>query len=252
MRKPLKETKQIFNEKFKSYSFLCRELMKIYLNEVKISRFFLILQEDYDVSLESKGMNFNKDNLMDTSHSEFWKTRKKIRRNYRALVLKQDWQLKKDLEKKFREELKAKGRKKKKKHRILESKPKIEDRFDVNCLEVQKIYSKIRKTVFEEKNQILKALKVLQMQKQMIRSRLIRISVFRNENNRYRKSRAGKAFKNRALKTTEKKAKKAYTAASNVLKIMMFEDTIPGLIPEQIRSSLKQEEKKRDGCCEVI
>jgi len=99
---------------------------------------------------------------------------------------------------------------------------------------------------------LLKALKVLQLQKQVIRAKLTRISTIRNKaDNEYRGKRAGGAIKTKEQKTTEKVAKKAYTAASNVLKIMMFEETIPGLIPEQIRNNINQEEKKRDGCCVI-
>ena len=261
MRKPIRPQGDSLDGIMRNESFMFRLLLSSYLVDLEIFRFFLICQQDYDISSEFKQISFRdqKDVMMQIDHTEFWKTRRKIRKRFQLLVTKPEWD---ETKKKEEEERKAaktprkRRRKRKNDHQV--QLPVVEDRYDVSCTEIKSIYSKLLdslKSQEEEKNeesQLLKALKVLQLQKQVIRAKLTRISTIRNKaDNEYRGKRAGGAIRTKEQKTTEKVAKKAYTAASNVLKIMMFEETIPGLIPEQIRNNINQEEKKRDGCCVI-
>lgn len=262
MRKSIFNTKELIDAKLKNENFLLRELVKTYLSEIEISRFFLILQEEYDVATESKAMNFakeQKDKFISVDHKAFWYTRRLIRKRFKNMVLKQNYKvtdgkvIESSVNGDEEEKKKIKKKKRRNKGNVENKKPGIEEKYDVKCTNCRKVFDKLLKTVEKEENSVLQALKILQMQKQVIRSKLITISVYRDlERNKFRKKRGGKAMKARANKTTEKAAKKAYTAASNVLKIMMFEDTIPGLIPEQIRSTINQEDKKRDGCCSLF
>lgn len=259
MRKPISPQGDSLDILMRNETFLFRLLLSSYLVDLDIYRFFLVLQQDFDMSSEFKQMSFRdqKDAMMQTDHTEFWKTRRKIRKRFQVLVTKPEWDERKKNEEEERKAAKTarkRRRKKRNDHQIQTS--VIEDRFDINCTEVKNIYKKLLESLKSQdedksdENPLLKALKVLQLQKQVIRSKLIRISTIRDKtNNKYRKQRAGRAIRSKEEKTTEKVAKKAYTAASNVLKIMMFEETIPGLIPEQIRNNISQEEKKRDGCC---
>lgn len=259
MRKPIRPQGKLLDFQMKNETYLTRLLISYYLNDLEISRFFLLLQQDSEINMESKHLGFKdqKEQLLSLDHTEFWKTRRKIRKKYQNLVLKPSWTEKKKKEEEERKQARDEGRRRKRRKFVEKNEFKIEDRYDIHCTKINETYNKLVTSIetHEEDNQneLLKALKILQLQKQIIRSKLIRISTIRDTAaNKYRGKRAGGAIRTKELKTTEKVAKKAYTAASNVLKIMMFEETIPGLIPEQIRDSMKNEEKKRDGCCRVF
>lgn len=262
MRKPIRQQGKLLDMHVKNETYMTKLLIFAYLNDLEISRFFLLLQQDSEVNLESKHLGFKdqKDQLLTVDHTDFWKTRRKIRKKYQNLVLKSSWLENKKREEDERKLARMEQRRNRKKRKFVDdNEPKIEDRFDIHCKKIQETYNKLISSIDlqindeENQNELLKALKILQLQKQIIRSKLVRISTIRDTaTNKYRGKRAGGAIRTKELKTTEKVAKKAYTAASNVLKIMMFEETIPGLIPEQIRDSMKNEEKKRDGCCRIF
>jgi hypothetical protein len=189
-----------------------------YMNFFEISRYYMMLVTDFDSSSEIKGMSFFKDK-QDKEPNEryytisfdgvFWDYRRKIIKRYR-LIKKEDIENKVDRISKIREDL---------------------------------LYS----LEFSD-NKVLRALKVVQLQKQELRNALS--TIFYSSYKRRGKQGGRRAQKREAYEQV-KKERNVVKATASVLKLLMFEETRPDLIPDNLRNKMTSEGEKRDGCCDI-
>jgi hypothetical protein len=111
------------------------------------------------------------------------------------------------------------------------------------------VFSSILGSVNESQNKALKALKVLQLQKQVLRIELVEISVPRGKK---RGKRGGRRAQRKELYDNNIKEKAVTKTTVSVLKLLMFEDTRPDLIPDYLKKKDDTNDNKRDGCCLII
>lgn len=220
MRKTFNEIIEVYKMIIEGLTncILSRMIAMQYMNFFEISRYYMMLVTDFDNSSEIKGMSFYKDK-QDKEPTEryfaisfdtvFWDHRRKIIKRYR-LIKKEDVKNKVDKISKIREDL---------------------------------LYS----LEFSD-NKVLRALKIVQLQKQELRYTLSNIFY---SSYRRRGKQGGRRAQKREAYEQVKKERNVVKATTSVLKLLMFEESRPDLIPDNLRSKMTSEGDKRDGCCNI-
>ncbi|OMJ89530.1 hypothetical protein SteCoe_8335 [Stentor coeruleus] len=220
MRKTFNEITEAFKTVIDGFTncILSRMIAMQYMNFFEISRYYMMLMSDFDNSSEIKGMSFYKDKQDKepneryyglNSDGTFWDHRRKILKRYQLIK---------------KEEVKSKVEK------------------------ISKIHEDLLYSLDASDNKVLRALKIVQLQKQELRNLLSSISYISYKR---RGKQGGRRAQKREAYEQVKKERNVVKATASVLKLLMFEETRPDLIPDNLRNKMTTEEDKRDGCCDI-
>ena len=117
-------------------------------------------------------------------------------------------------------------------------------------IEAKNVFDYVIHSMFESKNKVLRALKLLQLQKLDLRVQLIEILTPRWKK---RGKRGGKRAKRKQVHQNQIQEKIVTKTTVSVLKLLMFEDTRPDLIPDYLKKKKEDDnDDKRQGCCCLI
>ena len=116
----------------------------------------------------------------------------------------------------------------------------------VDKKQVYSVFDEIKKQEIKSNNRALIALKALNLQKHDIRMQVYEILWPRKYK---RKARGGQKSKRKDKFEKAVKEKNVFKATVSVLKLLMFEESRPDLVPNTKKNEVSRE---RDGCCLVI
>lgn len=283
MRDNYEEFKEKFDHAIEDELCVNKEIFSCIFFYVEVSKFFLILQEKFDFNSESKNMSLLKSNedinrkLAEIKREEeeekvekevvgkekknkeraeegknskeiaelkvydlflmpsdrgFWRKRRKTMNTFKGKLLKRgiDW--------------KARWRKPKPSETIDEV---ILQRIHTD-IKLEEVYRDIESDLKFDDNKMLHYFKVLQLQKQAIILNTIEL-ILNNKKKKKKRNKMGAKFREKSLAFQIKKSnKKIEKDTANVLKLLMFENLRPGLVPENLKKKIHHQSDSRD-CC---
>ena len=211
MRKSFSELAEKYFLFIKNENYINKAILTNFFSFFEISKFFFVFRSFFDISTELKGLYL----ITESEKDE----------NYKFLNAKDQT--------------------------FWARRNKIINRYKkMDKIEAKNVFDYVIHSMFESKNKVLRALKLLQLQKLDLRVQLIEILTPRWKK---RGKRGGKRAKRKQVHQNQIQEKIVTKTTVSVLKLLMFEDTRPDLIPDYLKKKKEDDnDDKRQGCCCLI